>query len=78
MAKAKSSDVKSFEDSFDELQKLVHSIESGKLTLDESIDTFERGVKLAAFCRKRLDEAEAKIQKLTKENALEDFETSKS
>lgn len=80
MAKAKSSEVDqkehgSFEEAFEELQQLVQNIESGKLTLDESIERFEKGVKLAAYCRKRLEEAEAKIQKLTKENKLEDFAT---
>ena len=81
MAKEKSSSSKtddvaggSFEESFEELQKLVKNIESGSLTLDESIETFERGVKLAATCRKRLEEAEAKIQRLTEENKLEDFD----
>ena len=80
MAKAKSSEADqkehgSFEEAFEELQQLVQNIESGKLTLDESIERFEKGVKLAAYCRKRLEEAEAKIQKLTKENKLEDFAT---
>ena len=76
MAKAKSSDRDdrlhgSFEEAFEELQQLVQSIESGKLTLDESIERFEKGVKLAAYCRKRLDEAEARIRKLTEEGGLE-------
>lgn len=67
----------SFEEAFEELQDLVQKIESGKLTLDQSIDRFEKGVKLAAYCRKRLEEAEGKIQKLTKENELEDFSPNK-
>ena len=77
MAKAKSSknenEFGSFEEAFDELQELVKGIESGKLNLDESISQFEKGVRLAAYCRKRLEEAESKIQKLTKENKLENF-----
>ena len=77
MAKAKSSKDKNeygtFEEAFDELQELVQGIESGKLNLDESIDKFEKGVRLAAYCRKRLEDAEAKIEKLTKDNKLESF-----
>jgi len=80
MAKAKSSDPDttghgSFEEAFEELHQLVQGIESGKLTLDESIEKFEKGVKLAAYCRRRLEEAEAKIQKLTTDNQLEEFTT---
>lgn len=79
MAKGKSSDepvvdATSFEDAFGQLQKLVQGIEAGKLTLDESIATFEKGVRLAAYCRKRLEEAEGRIQQLTKEGKLEDLD----
>jgi exodeoxyribonuclease VII small subunit len=77
MAKVKSSkdtnEYGTFEEAFDELQQLVQGIESGKLNLNESIEKFEKGVRLAAYCRKRLEDAEAKIEQLTKDNKLESF-----
>lgn len=53
-----------FEQAFDELQELVRQLESGQLTLDESLRLFEKGVHLARLCSTRLDEAERQIEKL--------------
>lgn len=53
-----------FEEAFAQLQDVVRQLESGQLTLDESLRLFEQGVRLAGLCSKRLDEAEQKIEKL--------------
>jgi exodeoxyribonuclease VII small subunit len=45
--KAKSGEKIDFEKSMDELEKIVNDLESGALTLDESIKAFERGVELS-------------------------------
>lgn len=51
----------SFEKAIEELEGIVARLEKGELTLDESIDCFQRGVELSKFCSKRLDEAERRI-----------------
>lgn len=53
-----------FEEAFASLQELVRQLESGQLTLDESLRLFEEGVKLTRLCSTRLDEAESKIEQL--------------
>lgn len=53
-----------FEAAFAELQEVVRQLESGQLTLDESLRLFEQGVKLTRICSQRLDEAERQIEKL--------------
>lgn len=53
-----------FEEAFAALQELVRQLESGQLTLDESLRLFEQGVKLTRLCSTRLDEAERQIEKL--------------
>lgn len=59
----------SFEKALDALEALADELESGKLGLDESINRFERGMRLAALCKAKLDEAEQKIELLQKKGA---------
>jgi len=58
------SNTKSFEKSVQELDAIVNKMESGDLSLDESLKLFEKGVKLTRQCQQNLSEAEAKIEKL--------------
>lgn len=59
---------KTFEESLEELEELVEKMESGELPLDKSLESYERGVKLAAYCAKELDIAQKKIEKLEKDH----------
>jgi len=54
-----------FEEALQGLEGAVRRLESGELTLDESISTFEEAVKLIGVCQKRLDDAEQRIRILT-------------
>lgn len=54
----------SFENAIAELEEIVKKLEKGELTLDDSINCFQRGVELTKFCSKRLDEAERSITML--------------
>lgn len=51
----------SYEDAVKELEEIVDRLERGELTLDESIDSFQKGIELSRYCSKRLDEVEKKI-----------------
>ena len=51
----------SFEESMTELEKIAKELESDDLTLDESIEKFEKGMKLSKKCKETLDNAEKKI-----------------
>ena len=55
---------KAFETSLKKLEKIVSDLENGELPLEESIKTFEEGVKLTKHCQNLLSKAEIKIQKL--------------
>ena len=67
---------KDFETSLKKLEKIVSDLENGDLPLEESIKTFEEGVKLTKHCQNLLSKAELKIQKLveSKDGTL-DLET---
>lgn len=53
-----------FELALQRLEEIVARLESGELTLDESLALFEEGVRLSRICGARLSEAEQKIEKL--------------
>lgn len=53
----------SYEDARDELQKVVATLESGNVGLEESLKLWERGEELAKICQDLLDGAKAKIEK---------------
>lgn len=55
----------SFEDSLAELEALVDRMESGDLTLDESLRAFERGIALTRTCQQALQAAEQRVEILT-------------
>ncbi|MFH1874335.1 MAG: exodeoxyribonuclease VII small subunit [Pseudomonadota bacterium] len=58
---------KTFEQSLEVLEKTVRQLETGDLTLDQSITAFEDGMKLVKECEAKLKEAKAKIEKLIKD-----------
>ena len=71
--------MKTFEQSITELEKIVERLENGDVTLDESLELFEKGIKLSKSCHKMLDSAEKKVSVLMAnddgEMVKEDFTT---
>ena len=59
---------KSFEDSLAQLEQITEELESGELSLEESLKKFDEGIKLAEFCNKKLADAQKKINILLKKN----------
>jgi exodeoxyribonuclease VII small subunit len=55
-----------FESALKELESIANRLEDGSMSLDKSIEEFERGTKLARFCHQKLEEAERKIEILQK------------
>ncbi len=57
-----------FEQSLDELEKLVARLEGGELSLDESLRSFERGIALFRECQSALEQAELRVKLLLDPN----------
>ncbi len=53
-----------FEKSIKELEEIVAKLEKGETGLDESLELFERGIKLSRECNEMLDNAEKKVSVL--------------
>ena len=62
----------SFEEALAELEKIVARMESGKLTLEQSLDAHRRGIELAQICQSVLANAQQQV-KVLEENALKNF-----
>lgn len=55
----------SFEETLAKLEEVVAHLERGdSLTLDESLQAFEEGIRLTRICRKKLDSAELRVEQL--------------
>lgn len=68
-----------FESSLEELERIVRELERGDLPLEQSLELFEQGVKLSRTCQERLNEAERRIELLTRDShgrpAIRPFES---
>ncbi|KGD64187.1 exodeoxyribonuclease VII small subunit [Alcanivorax nanhaiticus] len=57
------------ETALDNLESLVERMESGELTLEESLKAFEEGVRLSRDCQQALQQAEQKVRILLEQNS---------
>ena len=70
MAESKDN-LKDFEKSLQHLEKIVSNMEAGELGLEESLEQFEKGVKLAKNCQDTLANAELRVEQLIEKNGLQ-------
>jgi exodeoxyribonuclease VII small subunit len=73
VTKTKESPEFQFETALAELESLVETLEQGELSLEQSLQQFERGVKLTRACQQALKSAEQRVDMLV--SGAEDSET---
>jgi len=64
-----------FEDALAELEQIVARLETGDLTLEESLDLFERGQLLSDYCNGQLNSATLRVEQLTEHGEIVEIET---
>lgn len=57
-----------FEDSIAVLENIVTKLENGNLTLDQSLEEFQKGIEAYKYCNKALNQAEGKVKLIVEEN----------
>jgi exodeoxyribonuclease VII small subunit len=62
-----------FEKALQELEALVEKMEQGELSLEDSLQHFEKGVQLSRACQQALKDAEQKVEILMQKGAQEDI-----
>jgi exodeoxyribonuclease VII small subunit len=63
----KDSPNKKFETALEDLEQVVEHLDSGELSLEDSLAAFEKGVGLVRFCNEKLNEVEKKVELLVKD-----------
>ena len=58
---------KKFEAALEDLELVVEQLETGELSLEDSLEAFEKGVGLVKYCNQKLDEVEKKVELLVKD-----------
>lgn len=74
----KTKELPDLESAMNEITELVEKMEQGDLTLEQSLNHFERGVTLVKHCQKILIDAEQKVKVLLEKNGkdtLADFDS---
>lgn len=71
--KAESEQQPDFESAIAELESLVQRMESGELSLEDSLREFERGVQLTRLCQDQLKAAEHRVKLLAADSEEKDF-----
>ncbi len=74
MSEAEKDRISEFEKAMNELEALVERMESGELSLEASLEQFERGVRLSRECQAALKAAELKVETLINDNGEERLE----
>ena len=64
---------KSFEQLISELEEIVKSLESNKLSLEESVKEYQKGIEISLECKKRLDDAKSVVVTKMTENGEKEF-----
>ena len=64
--------IKDFESAIAELDSIVKRMEEGDLTLEKSMELYERGLQLSRFCHSTLEAAERRIEILNERGELKD------
>jgi exodeoxyribonuclease VII small subunit len=58
-----------FEEALKKLESIVGKLEEGSVTLEESVNLYEEGLKLSKYCSEILDSAELRIEKVNQQTA---------
>jgi exodeoxyribonuclease VII small subunit len=57
-----------FEEALQELENTIEKLNSGDLNLEDSMKAFEKGMKIQAFCRRKLDKSTAQMNQILQED----------
>jgi len=63
-----------FEDAVLELEQIVTTMEGGKLSLEDSLQQFEKGITLIRECQKKLKDSEQKVKILLDDKTLATYD----
>ncbi|MGC8719597.1 MAG: exodeoxyribonuclease VII small subunit [Thermodesulforhabdaceae bacterium] len=63
------------EEAMKKIEDIVIQLEAGNLPIEEAIKVFAEGMALIDWCQKKLDEVQAKVQKILREDRSRSWKT---
>ncbi len=78
MSKQEEQNKVNFEVALGELEELVRTMEAGDLTLEESLNAFEKGIQLTRQCKSALEKAQLRVTKLMPDESEQTWEEESS
>lgn len=60
----------SYEEAYQQLESVIQQLESGELSLEQSVDLYEQGRLLSAHCQKLLEQAELRIKQVDDQGGI--------
>ena len=78
MSKQEEQNKVNFEVALRELEELVRTMEAGDLTLEESLNAFEKGIQLTRQCKSALEKAQLRVTKLMPDESEQTWEEESS
>ena len=66
-------EVTGIEDAFEKLQEILAMMDREGVTLEESFNCYEQGMKLIRYCNEKIDTVEKKVQMLSAEGETDEF-----
>ena len=62
------------EEAFTKIEEKIHALEKEDISLEDSFNVYQDGMKLLKYCHEAIEEVEAKVQKIAEDGSLEEFE----
>lgn len=63
----------SLEEAFLEIEEVIARLETEEITLEESFQEYDKGMKLLKYCNEAIDKVEKKVLQLNEEGGLDEF-----
>ena len=64
----------SVEEAFSKIEEKIKALEDEDITLEDSFKEYQEGMKLLKSCHEAIAVVEQKVQKISEDGSLEDFE----
>ena len=66
-------DVLSLEEAFDRIEDVIANLEAEEITLEQSFQEYNRGMKLLHYCNETIDRVEKKVLQINEDGGLDEF-----
>lgn len=63
----------SLEEAFGQIEEVISRLEAEEITLEQSFQEYNRGMKLLQYCNEKIDRVEKKVLQISEDGGLDEF-----